>query len=134
MERLTNFIYGITFASEQKITEDLLDYYEKNPSDLDLIIEEEDFQLGFLFVFFVIGFVLMIGTKSIQLYFHDQLPEFLTVVLLEILLEIGKALMGGTIVAYFIEFLRHKQFLHNKEFRDEIKLKLEARANARNAS
>ncbi|MEO0896433.1 MAG: hypothetical protein AAFY71_08560 [Bacteroidota bacterium] len=134
MERLTNFIYGITFASEQKITEDLLDYYGKNPSDLDLIIEEEDFQLGFLFVFFIIGFVLMIGTKSIQLYFHDQLPEFLTVVLLEILLEIGKALMGGTIVAYFIEFLRHKQFLHNKAFRDEIKLKLEARANTRNAS
>lgn len=128
MKKIADYIYQITFASEQEITEELIDYYEKNPSELDLIIEEEDFQLGFLFVFFIIGLLLMVGMKSLQLFFHDELPAFVTEVLFEVFLEIGKAFLGGTIVAYFIEFLRHKQFTHNKEFRAEIKRRIEARA------
>jgi len=131
MKRLAEFIYGMTLASEQKVTKDVIDYYEKNPSELDLIIEEEDFQLGFLFVFFIIGLVVMIGTKSLQLYAADYLPSFVEEVLFEIILEVGKALLGGTILAYFIEFLRHKQFTHNKAFRAEIKRKIEERASAR---
>ncbi|MCI4669493.1 MAG: hypothetical protein MRZ79_15270 [Bacteroidia bacterium] len=132
MKSIGNYIYEITFASDQKITEELLDYYEKNPAELDLIIEEEDFQLGFLMVFFIIGFLVMLATKSLQLFSQDQLPDFVTVVVLEILLEIGKALLGGTIVAYFIEFLRHKQFTHNKAFRAEIKRRIEERAKSSN--
>lgn len=125
---LSEFIYEITFSSKQKVTEEMVDYFEKNPSELDLLLEEEDFQLGFLFVFFIVGLFVMVLTQSIQLFLLDYLPVFVTDVLLEILLEIGKALLGGSIVAYFIEFLRHKQFKQNKAIRDAIKRRLDARA------
>lgn len=132
MKSMSDYIYDITFASDQKVTEEVVEYYEKNPSELDLIIEEEDFQLGFLFVFFIIGLVLMVVVRSLQLFLQDHLPGFMIVVLLDVLLEIGKALLGGSIVAYFIEFLRHKQFTQNKAFRDEIKRRLEDRIQLRN--
>lgn len=131
MQSLSDYIYGLTLASEQKVTEEVIDYYEKNPSELDLLLEEDKFQLGFLFAFFIIGLVVMIATRSAQLFLQDQLPEFVTGILLEVFLEIGKALLGGTIVAYFIEFLRHKEFTHNKAFRAEIKQRIEARAKTR---
>ena len=131
MKGLSEFIYEITFSSDQQVTEEMVNYFEKNPSELDLLLEEEDFQLGFLFVFFIIGLFVMVLTKSIQLFLQDYLPVFVTDVLLEIFLEIGKALLGGSIVAYFIEFLRHKQFKQNKAIRDTIKQRLDARATAR---
>ena len=127
MKSLSEFIYEITFSSDQQVTEEMVDYFEKNPSELDLLFEEEDFQLGFLILFFIIGLLVMVVAKSLQLFLQDYLPVFVTGVVLEIFLEIGKALLGGSIVAYFIEFLRHKQFKQNKAIRNAIKRKLDAR-------
>lgn len=127
MMKVINKLLERTFASEQEITEKLIDYYEKNPNELDLIIEEEQFHAGFLWFFFVLGLGFTLVARILQVTFKAYLNEFIEVVVLDVLSEIGIAIFGGTLVAYFIEFLKHKQFKRNQEFRNKIKEKIELR-------
>lgn len=127
MNKLIDNLYERTFASEQEITDELLDFYEKNPKELDLIIEEEGFHYGFLLVFFFLGLFLTIIARVMQVTLKDYLNEFMEVVVLDVASEIGIAIFGGTLVAYFIEYLGYKQFEKNKAFRKKITLKLKER-------
>ena len=129
MKSIADNIYERTFASEQEITEELVDFYEKNPEELDLIIEEEEFHAGFLMFFFVLGLVMTIASRVILVSLKDYMNEFIEIVVLDVISEIGIAIFGGTLVAYFIEFLKHKQFKKNQKFRELIKRKIEARKN-----
>lgn len=132
MKSLIDKIYERTFASEQEITNELIDFYEKNPKELDIIIEEEDFQSGFLIVFFILGLFITVVARVIQVTLKDYLNEFIEVVLLDVISELGIAIFGGTLVAYFIEFLRHKQFQKNQKFRKEIQRRIKEKAKREN--
>ena len=127
MNKIIDRIYNRTFASEQDITEEVIDFYEKNPDELDLIIEQEDFQSTFLGLFFILGLVISITARTIQIVYAKHLSEFVKVVVLDLASEIGIAIFGGTLAAYFLEFLRHKQFQNNKNFREKVQQKLKER-------
>ncbi len=127
MSHIVDNLFERTFASEQEITEELLDFYEKNPKELDLIIEEEGFHYGFLMVFFILGLLLTVIARVVQVSLEDYFSEFFKVVVLDVISEVGIAIFGGTLVAYFIEYLGHQQHQKNKAFRNKIMQKLEAR-------
>ena len=131
MKSITDKIYERTFASEQEITEELVDFYEKNPEELDLIIEEEEFHAGFFRFFFISGLALTIIARIMLVLLKGSINEFIEVVVLDVISEVGIAIFGGALVAYFIEFLKHKQFKQNQDFRDKIKRKIEARNNGK---
>jgi hypothetical protein len=121
MKNIIENIYNRTFPSEQEVSDELISYYENNPEELDLIIEEEEFHSRFFTLIFILGIAITAISKIVQLLFKQWLPEFIDKVILEISSEMGIAIFGGALVAYLIEFLKHKQFKKNQEFREKIK-------------
>ncbi|MEM6376825.1 MAG: hypothetical protein AAF705_01355 [Bacteroidota bacterium] len=116
------------FFDDLKVTEEVVDYFEKHPEELDLIINKENFHASFLGFFFLLGLFLTIGARITQYFFSGELGEFINTVLLDVISEVGIAIFGGAVVAYFIEYLSKKQYQENINFRTEVKLKLEVRS------
>lgn len=116
------------FPNREKVTNKILDYYEKNPDELDLIINKEHFNILFLGLFFVIGHIITFSARIIQYLYGEQLGEFINTVVLDVISEVGIAIFGGAIVAYLIEFLNKRQYQQNLKFRNEIKAELKQRS------
>lgn len=121
----------IIFPNEQEISEDVLLHYEKNPDELDLIINKEYFNATYLGIIFFLGLGITCGARIIQFFFGNLLGEFLNTVVLDVVSELGIAIFGGAIVAYLIEFLNKKQFQQNIKYRREIKLILDQRKKSK---
>jgi len=111
----------IIFPNTQEITEEVIRHYEKNPDELDLIVNREHFNAVYLGVVFSLGIGLTLAARLIQHFYKDSLGEFISTIILETIGEIGIAIFGGAIVAYLIEFLNKRQFQENIQFRREIK-------------
>lgn len=108
------------------ITDEMLEYYKNNPNELDAIINQSYFQTKFLQYFFVLGLVLTIGVRHMRYLFQDnELGEFVDRIILDVLSEIGIAVFGGALTAYFLEFLRKKHFQESVLFRKEMKKRIE---------
>ncbi len=107
-----------------EVTDEILEYYRKNPDELDLLIDKEDFNIKFLSYFFVIGLVITIGSRILAFVFADVWGEFINNVVLDVSSELGIAIFGGAITAYLLEYLQKKQYEENIAFRNEIKKRL----------
>ena len=111
----------------QEVTEEIIQHYEKNPDELDLIINREHFNAMYLGLIFILGIGLTISARLAQYFFGGSFGEFVNTVLLDVISEIGIAIFGGAIVAYLIESLNKRQFKENVKFRRQIKAILDER-------
>lgn len=128
MENLLNRL----FSDNQEITKEDIDYYEKNPEELDMIANKEYFHVTFLGVFFLLGIGITIGARVISYFFADRLGSFIDLVILDVFSELGIAIFGGAVVAYLIEYLNKRQYQQNIKFRIEVKRQLEHRKKHKN--
>ncbi len=109
---------------KHEITDEVVEYYRKNPDELDLLIDKEDFNIKFLSYFFVIGLVLTVGSRGLAFLFADVWGEFINHVVLDVASEVGIAIFGGAVTAYLLEYLQKKQYEENIAYRNEIKKRL----------
>ncbi|MEM9489422.1 MAG: hypothetical protein AAGC55_09770 [Myxococcota bacterium] len=119
------------FADPDEITEEVIEHYERNPDELDLIIDREQFNIAYLVVVLAVGLTITILARFAGALYGEQLGPFVNNLVLDVLSEIGIAMFGGAIVAYLIESLNKKQFQRNVEFRRKMKKILEERHKAR---
>ena len=108
------------FGEMPEITDEIIEYYRKNPDDLDLIIDKEYFHSNFIKFFFVVGLLVTIISRLLKFFFHNTWAEFINDVVLDVFSELGIAIFGGAIVAYILERMKQKQYLDNVKFRSEI--------------
>ena len=111
----------------EEITPELLDHYENNPEDLDLLINREMIQVGILKYFLGASLLLIGGSRSAIYFFGNELPGFISEVLLEMGFEVGNAILGGVLAAFLIERLQKKQYVQNVQYRRLIQRKLKER-------
>ncbi|MEO1653966.1 MAG: hypothetical protein AAFU64_10500, partial [Bacteroidota bacterium] len=116
------------------ISEEVIQYYEKHPDELDLIINREHFNAAYLGFFFILGLLMTVLARVISYYYGDVLGEFGQSVVLDIISELGIAIFGGAVVAYFIENLNKKEYQKNVKFRAKIKAILDERKAKREAN
>ncbi|MEO1053416.1 MAG: hypothetical protein AAFX87_22470 [Bacteroidota bacterium] len=128
LDRLNRMI----FPDSQKITEEVILHYERNPDELDIIINKEYFNVVYLGVIFILGIAMTVSARIISYFYGDSLGDFVNTVVLDIISELGIAVFGGAIVAYLIEFLNKKQFQQNVKFRREMKSIIEQRRKTKN--
>ena len=102
------------------VTEEVVEYYRKNPNELDLIIDKEEFNVRFLSFFFLMGMIITIGARVLKFFFKDTWGAFINDVILDVTSELGIAIFGGAVTAYFLEFLQKKQYEENVRYRAEI--------------
>lgn len=107
------------------ITDEIVAYYQKNPTELDSMVNQSIFQAKFLKYFFVLGLGLTIGVRLLRYFFDDDaFGEFVDRIILDVLSEIGIAIFGGALTVYLLEFLRKKHFQQSIQFRKEVKRKI----------
>ena len=117
-------------GQEPEITDEIVEYYRKHPEELAQITDKEVFHVNFLSFFFVIGLLLTIGSRILVYFFSDSWGAFINDVLLDVLSELGIAIFGGAVTAYFLEFLQKKQYDQNMRFREKIRKRLMASQDA----
>ncbi len=110
---------------KQELTDEIVAYYRKNPDELDLLIDREDFNIRFLSYFFIVGLVVTIGSRVLAFVFADVWGEFVNHVVLDVTSELGIAIFGGAVTAYLLEYLQKKQYEENIAYRNEIKRRLD---------
>lgn len=119
------------FPDSQEITEEIILHYEKNPDELDLIIDREQFHAAYLSLFFALGIITTVSARLIQYFYGDTLGDFVNNLILDVISELGIAIFGGAVVAYLIEYLNKQQFKQNVQFRRDIIAILEQRKKRR---
>lgn len=113
-------------GEKPEVTDEIIEHYRKNPSDLDLIIDKEYFHSKFIKFFFFFGLMLTVSSRVLKFFFHNTWAEFINDIVLDIISELGIAIFGGAITAYILERMKHKQYQDNVKFRNEVleKIKL----------
>lgn len=111
-----NAIWG----EKTEITDDIIEFYRKNPDELDLIIDKEYFYGRFIRFFFVLGIVITVLSRILKFAFEDTWASFINDVVLDIFSELGIAIFGGAITTFLLEKLNQKQYQQNLAFRREI--------------
>ncbi len=129
--KLVDQLTALIFSDTLEITEATIDYYEKNPDELDLIINKEHFHAAYLGIFFVVGLLLTIAARTLAFFFEGEWGNFINDVVLDVISEIGIAIFGGAVVAYLIEYLNKKQYQQNIRFRKEVKVLIAKRKENR---
>ncbi|MEM9456820.1 MAG: hypothetical protein AAGF11_21765 [Myxococcota bacterium] len=128
--RLLDRINALMFSDPDEITEEVIEHYERNPDELDLIIDREHFNIVYLAYVLVLGLAITILARWITVSYGDQLGPRVNTLVLDVISEMGIAIFGGAIVAYLIESLNKRQFQRNVQFRRKMKKILEERREA----
>ncbi|MCE2994129.1 MAG: hypothetical protein ACK5RG_10995 [Cyclobacteriaceae bacterium] len=113
-------IYDAIWGEETQITDEIVEYYQKNPRDLDLILDKEHFYGRFIKLVFFLGIVLTVLSGTLKFYFEDYWSEFISDVILDVFSEMGIAMFGGAITTFLLEKLNQKQYERNISLRQEI--------------
>jgi len=111
-----------------KITPEVLSYYEKHPEEIELITDREEIQMGIIRSFFVLALILVAGAKVLTYFFKGKTPNFWIDVVLEVVFEVGNAIMGGVLAAFIMERLQKKQYEKNVRYKREVLRLLKERA------
>ncbi len=64
-------------SKKQVVTDEIVEYYRKNPNELDLLIDKEDFNVKFLNFIFVVGLAITIGSRVLAFYFEEVWGKFI---------------------------------------------------------
>ncbi len=67
MKKTEKTLFGLGIQKVE-VTDKLVEYYQLNPQELDLIIDKEDFHIRFLLFFFSLGLVLTIGSRVLEFF------------------------------------------------------------------
>ncbi len=113
-------IYDAIWGEETQITDEIVEYYQKNPRDLDLILDKEHFYGRFIKLVFFLGIVLTVLSGTLKFYFEDYWSEFISDVILDVFSEMGIAMFGGAITTFLLEKLNQNQYERNISLRQEI--------------
>lgn len=108
------------WGEKTEITPELVDFYRRNPKELDVIIDKEYFHGKFIKFFFLIGVMLTIISRGLKFVLADTWASFVNEVILDIFSELGIAVFGGAVTVFLLEKLNQKQYEQNIEFRNEI--------------
>lgn len=119
-DKLTSFL----LKNNKEISNEDIKYYKDNPEELDVLINKETLQIGILHYFFAIGLGLLLGGKFVGYIFKHAISDFISDVVIDSIVELGNAILGGVVAAYLLEYLQKKQYKQNVAYRREVKRRI----------
>lgn len=123
---LESLITNRLFGSTEHVTEEDISYYREHPGQIDEVTAPLNIHKFILFIVSALGIGIVALSKflkfsSIFSFFSAALLEFL----IDVLFEIGVALLGGAIVAYILVIVLNQQQENAKKWRAEIRRRIE---------
>lgn len=126
-ERDRIFLKLFLKSSPDEVTEEELSYFRDHPDRIDEVTAPVNVHKLFLWAFSLLG-VALVGLSKILKY-HElvALSEGYREFVIDIVFEVGVALIGAVIIAYFLGILLDKQQENAAKWRAEIRRRLAER-------
>jgi hypothetical protein len=112
-------------SSPDELTEEELTYFRDHPDMIDEVTAPVGLHKLFLGIGGVLGAVFVGISKWIKFTHHSKLSEGYMEFWIDIVFEIGVALIGAAVTAYILEILLNKQQENAAHWRSEIRRKIE---------
>ncbi len=91
-----------------------LEYYRQNPGEVHELLNRETVRRKMIVWIVAIAVVLVAGSKLISVYLTDLAGNFLASILVDLVFEMGAALMGAVATLLFVEIAQARQYEENK--------------------
>lgn len=122
MKRLDN---PVAVSRIKDLTEEHIRYFRDNPEMLDLISDREDFHFFRYFAMFVGAVLLVAASKVIAFNYADRVSQLVNTVVIDLVFEMGAALIGSVATVMFLGLQQKRQFERNLRLRIEIERRIE---------
>jgi hypothetical protein len=130
-ERDRIFIKLFLKTSPDQVTDEELNYFRGHPEQIDEVTAPVNIHKLFLWAGTLLGVVLVGLSKILKFQpVLENLPEGLREFGIDIVFEIGVALIGAAVTAYILGILLDKQQDNAARWRAEIRRRLKARKTA----
>jgi hypothetical protein len=111
-------------SSPDELTEDELAYFRDHPDMIDEVTAPVGLHKLFLYLGFILGTLFVGVSKWIKFTYHPVISEGMMEFWVDIVFEIGVALIGAAVTAYILEILLNKQQQNAAHWRTEIRRKI----------
>lgn len=120
----------LTVENPDALTDAQIAYLRDHPEILSLIGDRESLGTRHLWRILVAAVVLVGLSKLLAAKFDNVFDQMVSDVVVDLVFEMGAALIGSVATVIFIEQREKKQFIENLEFRDAVQRRI-AQLNAR---
>ena len=118
----------IAITTLKDVTEAHVEYFRENPDKLELISDREDFSVA-KYALVLVAAVLLVGSsRYFSEVYNDEISQFLNGVFVDLVFEMGAALIGSVATVMFIEFQSKRQFERNLRLRLEIERRIDLKS------
>jgi len=100
-------------------------YLRDNPQVMDLIGDRESLGTRHLWRILVVAIVLIVLSKLLVTRFEDAFNQIFYDAIVDLVYEMGAALIGSVATVIFIEHQQKKQFIENIRFRQIVQRRID---------
>lgn len=120
----------LTVENPGALTDAQIAYLRDHPEIMSLIGDRESLGTRHLWRILVAAVVLVGLSKLLAAQFDNVFDQMVSDIVVDLVFEMGAALIGSVATVIFIEQREKKQFIENLEFRDAVQRRI-AQLNAR---
>lgn len=118
-------LWRIASLDHKEVSEEEVEYFRANPDQIDEVSSPLTLHKLFLWFGLIVGVVLiglskLFGHSNVFGFMHPGVEEFIV----EVVFEIGVALMGAAIVTFMIGIVLNQQQASAKRWRKEIRKRI----------
>lgn len=112
------------------LTEAQITYLRDNPEIMDLIGDRESLGTKYLWQILIAAVVLVVLSKLLAGTFENVVDQLFSDVVVDLVFEMGAALIGSIATVIFIEHRQKRQFIENIHFRQAVQRRIDALNNS----
>ncbi len=116
----------IMYGDPSDLTDDHIRRLRDHPELLELIGSRETLALRNLWSLLAIAALLVVVSKLIAVKYGDEIDQLMIDVTVDLVFEMGAALIGSVATVIFIQHREKKQFSENLFFRSEVQRRIDA--------
>ncbi|MEL7115066.1 MAG: hypothetical protein AAGP08_05655 [Pseudomonadota bacterium] len=119
--------YDLILGYRSNVTEDDVAFFAENPSRLDMLDARDTRTFGRLWVILCAAIAFILISKLLVFQNEEVINQLLNEVVIDLLFEMGAALIGAVATVLFLGQRDRGQFRENIRLRKEIESRIAAR-------
>jgi hypothetical protein len=114
----------LLYDAQYRLTDADIRFFRDNPDELSILDQRETFRFRRLLVILVLAISLFAGSKLITTNLNNELEWLINSVAVDVLFEMGAALIGALATLLFLEIQKRRQLKDNLRLRAEIRRRI----------
>lgn len=118
----------LLYDHSYRLTDADIRFFGENPDELSILDQRSTFKSGRLLFILLAAIALFAASKALSVHLPDRFDALVNSVLVDVLFEMGAALIGALATLLFLEAQDKRQLRDNLRLRAEIRRRIKARA------